>query len=133
MPGDVASSAWSSFELRGCDVNSTRPTIRNSRVLPRPSDFYQGGVAGREAAAIVAELYALDFKQYDYDPRHFDEEALQEFGEASKKGGAGGHGGAGGSAARDGGCPKGTSDHVEPEPPPTGCMGWCDGAKEKKG
>ena len=133
MPGDVASSAWSRFELRGCDVNSTRPTIRNSRVLPRPSDFYQGGVAGREAAAIVAELYALDFKQYDYDPRHFDEEALQEFGEASKKGGAGGHGGAGGSAARDGGCPKGTSDHVEPEPPPTGCMGWCDGAKEKKG
>ena len=134
MPGDVASLAWSRFELRGCDSNSTRPTIRNSRVLPRPSDFYEGGAAGREAAAIVAELYAVDFKQYGYDPRHFDEEALREFGEVSSKGAAAAHGGRA-ARARDGHCPKGTSNHLGPAAArqPTECMGWCDGAKEKKG
>ena len=142
MPGDVASSAWTSFELRGCNFNTTRPTILNSRILPRPSDFYEGGAAGQEAAAIVAELYAVDFEQYDYDPRRVDEEALQEFGEVSKKAGNGGRGGGGGSKRGSGGGSKrgsgcGSEAAKEAAPvapgPPSECRGWCDNAEEMKG
>ena len=79
MHGDVAGRPWNSFKLRDKHSNSTRPTIRNSRVLPRPSDFYEGGPAGKEAAKIVAELYAIDFEQYGYDPHVFDAQALDEF------------------------------------------------------
>jgi protein-L-isoaspartate O-methyltransferase len=79
MHGDVAGRPWNSFKLRDKHSNSTRPTIRNSRVLPRPSDFYEGGPAGKEAAKIVAELYAIDFEQYGYDRHVFDAQALDEF------------------------------------------------------
>ena len=139
MPGDVASSAWTSFKLRGCDYNSTRPTIRNSRILPRPSDFYEGGAAGREAAAIVAELYAVDFEQYEYDPHRVDEETLREFGAtpSGKVGGSGGSGGgSGGGGGRSDGCSSEATESaasVAPETSPSECRGWCATAEATKG
>ena len=62
--GDVAAHAWRTFAREAGEKGR-----QGYRILPTVDYFYLGGPLGREAAGIVADLYAVDFETYGYDPK----------------------------------------------------------------
>ena len=84
LSGDVADRPYGSFPLSSAD--------HSSKVFPEPSDFYRGS-KGAEAAALVVELYGVDFELYKYsttDPTGTGvvsvQERLQQFVKGQREG-----------------------------------------------
>ena len=82
---DEADDPW-------CRTLLPREGDKGKKVFPEPADYYRGP-KGAEAAALVVELYQVDFELYKYstaDPTGIGLMSLQETLQRMVKGGRGG-------------------------------------------